>query len=302
MSKTFVIGREVQRALDREAPIVALESSLISHGPPPPHNIEVAKRSEQLLRDRGVTPATVAILEGQVHVGLSAGQIEWLASHPTLPKANLSNVAILLGSRESGACTVSATITLAAEAKIRVVATGGIGGVHREAEQSMDISSDVVALARCPVVVVSAGAKAILDLPRTLQALKTHGVPVLGWKTDEFPAFYSRSSGCRLEKRVDSVEEISQVFGDLHDLRLPCGVLVANPVTAEDEIATAEIAPLIEATLEEARSKGIHGMALTPFLLARLEGLSESRILKANLSLIENNVKLAAEIARALCD
>ncbi len=300
MKETLVIREEVREALSRGAPVVALESSLICQGLPPPNNVEIAQKSERLLRDQGVIPATVAILEGKAHVGLSDQQLRWLADQPNVSKANLSNLAILLGSGQTGACTVSATIALASEAGIRVMATGGIGGVHRGAEESMDISSDLVALARCPMVVVSAGVKAVLDLPKTLESLETHGVSVVGWRTDEFPAFYSRTSGCRLETQVDQVREIAQVFGRLRDLRLPGGVLVANPVPAEAEIPASEIQPWIDAALEEAQAAGVRGKALTPFLLSRLEQLSGGRTLQANLAVIENNVKLAAEIARAM--
>jgi len=300
MKDIFVIQEEVRESLAKKAPIVALESSLISQGLPPPHNLEVARRSERLLREQGVTPATVAILEGKAHIGLSDNQLEWLAEHPDVPKANLSNLAVLLGCGENGACTVSGTVTLAAEVGIQVMATGGIGGVHRDAEQTMDISSDLIALARCPVVVVSAGAKAVLDLPKTLEALETYGVPVLGWRTEEFPAFYCRTSGCRPQKQVNDVLDISQVFGGLRDLGLSSGVLVANPIPAKDEIPASQLEPWMEAALEKARAEGVRGKALTPFLLSRLEHLSGGRTLQANLAVIENNVKLAAEIARAL--
>lgn len=298
----LVMDEKVRRAVQREEPVVALESSLICQGLPFPHNLDIARKSERLLEEQGVTPATVAILEGKAHIGLTDEQLRWLAEHPEVPKANLANLAILLGCGENGACTVSATVSLAAEAGIRVMATGGIGGVHREAEQSMDISGDVVALARCPIIVVSAGAKAVLDLPKTLEAFETYGVPVVGWKTDEFPAFYSRTSGCRLETKVEQVQEISRIFGRLRGLRFPGGVLVANPVPAEAEIPASEIEPWIEAALEEARAEGARGKALTPYLLSRLEQLSAGRTLETNLAIIENNVRLAAEIARALAD
>jgi len=300
MPSPLFVSKEVEQALEQARPVVALESSLISQGLPRPCNLEIALRSEALLRREGVTPATVAILDGRAHVGLSEQQIERLAEHDEIAKVNLCNLPALLAKSESGACTVAGTLWPASKAGVRVMATGGIGGVHRDVAHSMDISSDLTALARYPMVVVSAGIKSVLALAETLEVLETLGVPVVGWKTSELPAFYCRASGCRLEMRVDSAEEVAAIERNAHAMGYPGAILVMNPIPVEDEIPRVEIEPWIEQALQTATESGVRGKALTPFLLSRLEQLSGRRTLEANLALIENNVRRAAEIAKCV--
>jgi pseudouridine-5'-phosphate glycosidase len=294
------ISPEVEFALKESRPVVALESSLICQGLPEPENLEIALSSEAILRGHNVVPATIAILEGKAHIGLSEEQIRWLAAHREISKANLANLAAILAQGQSGACTVSATLTLAARAGIQVMATGGIGGVHRDADRTFDLSSDLTALAQCPLMVVCAGAKAILALPQTLEALETLGVQVAGWKTSRLPAFYSRDSGCALELRFDSERQAVELYRAQRALDLPQGLLIGNPIPEEMEIPREEIEPWIEQALQQARRENIQGKALTPFLLSRLKQLSGNRTLRANLALIENNVRLAAALAREM--
>jgi pseudouridine-5'-phosphate glycosidase len=293
------ISPEVTLALKENRPIVALESSLICQGLPEPENLEVALASEAILRGHNVVPATIALLEGKAHIGLSEEQIRWLAAHREIPKANLANLAAILAQGRSGACTVSATLTLAARTGIQVMATGGIGGVHRDAERTFDLSCDLTALAQCPLIVVCAGAKAILALPQTLEALETLGVPVAGWKTSQLPAFYSRDSGCALELRFDSERQAVELYRTQRALDLPQGLLIGNPIPEEMEIP-ARKSSLDRTGATTAQRENIHGKALTPFLLSRLKQLSGDRTLRANLALIENNVRLAAALAREM--
>lgn len=300
LSTPIDISPEVTLALQENRPVVALESSLICQGLPEPENLEIALASEAILRGHNVVPATIAILEGKARLGLSEEQIRWLAAHREIPKVNLANLAATLAQGQSGACTVSATLTLAARAGIQVMATGGIGGVHRDADRSFDLSSDLTALAQCPLMVVCAGAKAILALPQTLEALETLGVPVAGWKTSRLPAFYSRDSGCALELRFDSKRQAVDLYRAQRALNLPQGLLIGNPIPEAVEIPREEIEPWIEQALEQAQRENIHGKAMTPFLLSRLKQLSGDRTLRANLALIENNVRLAAALAREM--
>jgi len=300
LSPLVEISPEVELARKENRPVVALESSLICQGLPEPENLEIALASEAILRGHNVVPATIAILDGKAHIGLSEEQLRWLAAHRGIPKANLANLAATLAQGQSGACTVSATLTLAARTGIRVMATGGIGGVHRDADRSFDLSCDLTALAQCPLIVVCAGAKAILALPQTLEALETLGVPVAGWKTSRLPAFYSRDSGCALELRCDSERQVVDLYRAQRALHLPQGLLIGNPIPPEMEIPREEIKPWIEQALQQARRENIHGKALTPFLLSRLRQLSGARTLHVNLALIENNVRLAAALAREM--
>jgi len=242
----------------------------------------------------------IAILEGKAHIGLSEEQIRWLAAHREIPKANLANLAAILAQGQSGACTVSATLTLAARAGIQVMATGGIGGVHRDADRSFDLSCDLTALAQCPLIVVCAGAKSILDLPSTLEMLETMGVPVLGYGTDEFPAFFSRSSGFKTSARVDSPQEVANFARAHWDIGMPSAILVCQPIAEEDEIPREEIDPIEKQASREAQEQKISGQALTPFLLQRVNELTNGKSMRANLAFLLNNAHLAAQIAKLM--
>jgi pseudouridine-5'-phosphate glycosidase len=291
---------EVRQALQQGRPVVALESTIISHGMPWPQNVDTALRVEAEVRRQGAVPATIAVLEGRLTAGLDRSQLEALGRlGPAAAKASRRDLAVLVARRETGATTVAATMIVAHAAGIRVFATGGIGGVHRGAETSFDISADLPELARTPVAVVCAGAKAILDLPLTLQWLETHGVPVLGHGTDELPAFYSRSSGLPVDRRLDSPAEIAAVLRAQWALGLG-GVLVANPIAPEHEIPREAIEALIAQALHEAHEQQIGGALLTPFLLDRLREITEGRSLAANIELVVANARLAAQVAVAL--
>ncbi len=279
-------------------PIVALESTVISHGLPYPANLETAKRLEQVVREAGAEPRTIAVLKGKVKVGLTDEELEYLARAKGVRKISRRDLPISVGLGQDGATTVAGTMYLAARAGIAVFATGGIGGVHRG--HPFDVSADLQELARTPVVVVCAGAKAILDLPATLEVLETMGVPVLGYRTDEFPAFYSRESGLPVDQRVESPEEVAAVYHAQRALGLPTGMLVTVPAPEEAEVPCEEIEPAIGQAVAEADEGGIKGKALTPFLLARISELTGGRSLRANLALLENNARVAAEIAKAI--
>ncbi len=291
------LGLEVQQALAEGQPVVALESALITHGFAYPANLEITQRMAAVVRAEGAVPAVIGIWRGQPWVGLDEEQIEALAGDRMALKVSVRDLPLTALRALNGGTTVAATMVLAARAGLQVFATGGIGGVHRGHPE--DVSADLPALATTPLIVVCAGAKAILDLPRTLEFLETWGVPVLGWETDEFPAFYSRSSGLRLDQRVQGPEEVAQVYRAQRALRLSTGLLVAAPVPAADEIPATEVLPLIEQAVAEAEAQGIRGKALTPFLLARLVTLSAERTRCANESLLLNNARIAAWIARA---
>lgn len=280
--------------------MLALESTIIAHGMPYPQNLEFAREAEQIALEHGVEPATIAILDGEVCIGLDKLQLERLARGEGVAKVATRDLAAVLASGQSGATTVSATMVLARKAGIQVFATGGIGGVHRGAELTGDISADLTELSRTRLIVVSAGAKAILDLPRTLEMLETLSVPVLGYRTDEFPAFYSRGSGVPIPRRVESAGEIAAIFNQQWALELSSALLVANPISAQEEIAASEIDELVNAGMAAACSAGISGPRLTPFLLQFIVDRTGGRSLKANRSLALNNIRLGAEIALAL--
>ncbi|MBL8171732.1 MAG: pseudouridine-5'-phosphate glycosidase [Acidobacteria bacterium] len=281
-------------------PRVALESTVIAHGLPAPHNLETARACETEVRAAGALPATIGILAGRPVIGLSEAEVAELASRQDVAKVNLANLAHVIAAEKWGATTVAGTLHLAQAAGIRVFATGGIGGVHRGAGDSFDISADLQALARYPVVTVCAGAKAILDLPKTLEVLETLGVPVVGYQTSELPAFYSRTSGLPLDLRADSAAEIARLAATHWQLGFTTGVLVVNPVPQADEVPAAEIKDAIEEALLTAAAQGVSGKAVTPFLLARIAARTEGRALRANISLLRNNARLAGEIACAL--
>ncbi len=293
------VSGEVAAALASGRPVVALESTILAHGMPWPRNLETATAIEGDLRAAGVVPATIAILDGRLRVGLGAAELERLARGAGIAKASRRDVAALVARRESGATTVAATMMLAAMAGIRVFATGGIGGVHRGVEATMDVSADLYELARTPVATVCAGAKSILDIPRTLELLESLGVPVIGYRSDDFPAFYARSSGCRVDRRCDTAAEIAALLAAQFRLGLG-GVLVANPVPAKDALDAAAMEAEIASAVRAAADAGVSGHALTPFLLGRLNAATGGRSLEANIALVRNNAALAGEIARAL--
>ena len=293
---------EVAEASAAGAPIVALESTIITHGMPFPQNLETARRVEDTVRAAGAVPATIAVMGGAIHAGLDAATLETLARTPDALKLSRADLAACLAAGRTGATTVAATMICAHLAGIEVFATGGIGGVHRGAEDSFDISADLHELAQTPVTVVAAGAKAILDLPKTLEVLETLGVPVIAYGQDEFPAFWSRSSGLPAPLRMDSAAEIAAAHALKARLGLKGGQLVANPIPEADELPRAVILPHIEAALAEADAKGIAAKAVTPFLLQRVYELTGGRSLTANIALVLNNARLAAGIARALIE
>ncbi|WP_340119353.1 pseudouridine-5'-phosphate glycosidase [Pelagibius sp. 7325] len=290
---------EVREALAAGEPVVALESTIITHGMPAPRNLETARAVEAAVRDGGAAPATIAILDGRISVGLDAEDLERLAAEQDVAKVSRADLPAVLAGGGAGSTTVAATMICADLAGIRVFATGGIGGVHRGADQSFDVSADLQELGRTPVAVVCAGAKAILDLPKTLEVLETLGVPVIGYGTDDLPAFYSRSCGLKAPLRRDTAAAIAAVMAAKWELGLGGGLVIANPVPEGHDIPAAAIATHIDAALAEAAAQGIQGKAVTPFLLARLEQLTGGASLEANIALVLNNARLAAEIAVA---
>ena len=294
------ITDEVKDALDAGRPVVALESTIISHGFPYPANVETARECERIAREEGVVPATVAVIGGRLAVGLSDDEIERLGSERSTPKASRRDLPLLIARGSDGATTVAGTMAVSAMAGISVFATGGIGGVHRGAERTFDISADLEELARTSLAVVSAGAKSVLDIGLTLEYLETRGVPVLGYQTDAFPAFYTRDSGFAVDARFDTPEEIASVLRAKWETGLAGGVVVANPIPEEHALDGAEIEGIIEAALTEARETGVRGRAITPFLLARIHELTGGASEDANKALVWSNVRLASKIATAL--
>ncbi len=294
----FQLSPEITRALNLGAPIVALESTVITHGLPRPQNLELARDMEKQIREHDATPATVALLDGKIRIGLSDEELVRLSESESTLKVSHRDFATAIVKKADGGTTVAGTMFAARMAGIHVFATGGIGGVHKES--SFDISTDLRSLAEIPMIVVCAGAKAILDLPATLEYLETLGVPVVGYQTDEFPAFYSRESGLNVSARLDSPKEIAD-FAKAHwDLGMKGGVLVANPIPEKESISKSKLEPMIAKASAEAIQQGIHGQALTPFLLGRISELTKGKSLKANLALLLNNARLAAEIAKEM--
>jgi pseudouridine-5'-phosphate glycosidase len=292
------IQSEVQNALHAGSPVVALESALISHGLPYPKNVETAQALEKAVRENGALPATIAIIEGKIRVGLTEGELERLATQQGVRKVSRRDLPIAVGWGEEGATTVAATMCVAALAGIEVMATGGIGGVHRG--QPFDVSADLPELAQTRVAVVCSGAKSILDLPLTLEWLETHGVPILGYGTGEFPAFYSRESGLPVDARVDTPEEAAGIVRTKWELGLEGGVLVTVPVPQEAELPRELAEKAIERALAAAEGQGIVGKALTPFLLSQIVRITEGRSMAANVALLKNNAAVAARIVGAL--
>lgn len=290
---------EVAAARDAGRPIVALESTIITHGMPYPQNLEMARAVEAAVREAGAVPATIALMGGRIHVGLTDAALEELAQATGVMKVSRADLAVCLTTGRTGATTVAATMICAALAGIRVFATGGIGGVHRGVERTMDVSADLTELAATPVTVVSAGAKAILDIPRTFEMLETLGVPVIAVGQDAIPAFWSRDSGLPAPLRLDDPAEIAAAARMRRALGIPGGQLVVNPIPAEAEIPRAEMIPVVDAALAEAEAQGIAAKAVTPFLLDRIFALTEGRSLQANIALVLSNARLAARIAAA---
>lgn len=300
MHSFLSIHDEVAEALYSKKPVVALESTIIAHGMPYPQNVETALKVEQVIRENGAIPATIACLNGKIQVGLSSAQLEELATSKNVLKLSRRDLPIAISQKRIGATTVAATMIGAEMAGIKIFATGGIGGVHRGVEQTGDVSADLQELGMTSVAVVSAGAKAILDIPRTLEYLETMGVPVLGFQSDFFGAFYSRSSGIPVEMRMDTPQEIADFLNAKWNLGLKGGVLISNPIPEEYEIPHEAIEPVIKMAVAYAEKQGINGKRLTPFLLGKIKEVTEGKSLDANISLVLSNAALAARVSSCL--
>lgn len=295
-----ILSPEVAAALAAQKPVVALESTIIAHGMAYPANVETALAVEQVVRDHGAIPVTIAVMGGKLKAGLSREEIERFGQEgPGIMKVSVRDLSFVAGRGLDGATTVAATMRIAAMAGIPVFATGGMGGVHRGAGENFDISADLTEMTQSNVALVTAGAKAILDLPLTLERLETDGVPVIGYGTGEFPAFYSRSSGLKVPMRADSAAEVAEIMRSKWELGLTGAIIVANPIPEQDEIPASEIEPVIVEALAEAQRLGIFGKDVTPFLLGEIVKATKGRSLQANIALVRNNAKVAAEIAVA---
>ncbi len=291
-------SNEVAKAIAAGKPVVALESTIIAHGMPFPQNLDMAQNVEAVIRDNGAVPATIAVVDGELCAGLDAAALEHFArTGPSIMKVSTRDLPFVVARKMTGATTVASTMRIAAMAGIPVFATGGMGGVHRGAERSFDVSADLIEFAQSNVAVVTAGAKAILDLALTLEVLETHGVPVVGFGTDEFPAFYSRISGHRLTLRCDTAAEVAAMMRAKWDMGLRGGIVVANPIPVVAEIPAADIELHVVAALKEAEKQGVKGKDVTPFMLKRITEITAGRSLKANISLVLNNAEVAAKIA-----
>jgi pseudouridine-5'-phosphate glycosidase len=296
----YVCAEEVAQALARGGPVVALETTVVTHGLPHPAGVAAASALENEIRQGGATPATIGILRGAIRLGLTSADLHELATAPDIAKVNLSNLAATVAAGRPGATTVAATMFAAHAKGIRVFSTGGIGGVHRDASITGDVSADLTALSRIPIAVVCAGAKAILDLPRTVEMLETLGVPVFGLQTNEFPAFYRRSSGLPVDSRMDTIAELAAAVRAHFALGLGAGVLIANPIPASDELPAETHERALETALSDAERQGVRGRSVTPFLLERLRALSQGESVRANLALLTNNARVAAQLAKAI--
>ena len=302
LNKYLDVSPEVAEAVAAGKPVVALESTIISHGMPYPQNVETALKVESIIRENGAVPATIAILGGRLKAGLTPEEIEYLGKKGhEVTKASRRDLAVLVSKGADGATTVTTTMMIAYMAGIRIFATGGIGGVHRGAETTMDISADLEELASTPVMVVCAGAKSILDLGLTLEYLETHGVPVIGYGTKELPAFYTRKSGFAVDYELDSPAELAAAFKASQDMGLKGGMLVTNPIPEEFSMDPAVINKAIDEAIAEANAQGIHGKESTPFLLAKVKELTGGDSLDSNIQLVFNNARLAAQTAAELC-
>lgn len=299
-SQFITYTEEVRQALENNQPIVALETTIISHGMPYPQNIEMAKEVEQIIRDNGAVPATIGFLDGQIKIGLNEDELLEFATNQSVAKVSRRDLPYILSSGKIGAATVAATMIGAQLAGIQIFATGGIGGVHREGEITWDVSADLLELAQTNVAVVCAGCKSILDIGRTLEYLETHGVPVVGYQTSEFPSFYSRQSGCGVDFRLESPDEVATMLQMKWTLGLNGGAVITNPIPEVDALDHQEIERFILQALQEANHQGITGKQVTPFLLAKVKELTGGKSLQANIALVKHNAKLAAQIAVAM--
>ncbi|MFJ8262568.1 pseudouridine-5'-phosphate glycosidase [Rummeliibacillus sp. NPDC094406] len=300
MQQYIELSAEVQKGKEQGLPIVALESTIISHGMPYPQNVQTAREVEQILRDNGCVPATIALIDGKIKIGLSDEELEMFGNAKNVAKASRRDIGYLLATKQTGATTVAATMIAAELAGIELFVTGGIGGVHRGAETTMDISADLEELATTKVGVVCAGAKSILDIGLTLEYLETKGVPVIGYGTNELPAFYTRQSGFDVNFRLDTPQEVADMLRTKWNLNLHGGAVIANPIPEKEALDHDFITDIIEKALTEATEKHIHGKEVTPFLLGKVKELTEGTSLEANIALVKNNALIGAQIAKAL--
>ena len=296
-TKYLSVTPEIQAALAEGRPVVALESTILSHGMPYPENLEFSHKVEEIIRAEGAIPATTAIIGGKLKVGLNSEELELMCRAENVGKVSRRDVAVYLSEGLTGATTVATTMMIAELAGIHVFATGGIGGVHRGAETTMDISADLQELAHTSVAVVCAGAKSLLDIPKTLEYLETMGVPVLGMGTEDFPAFYCRRSGCKVDRKIDTVEEMARILHTKWDAGIQGGVVIGNPIPKEYELDFDEMEKVINRALEAAKAEGIHGKDTTPFLLAHIKDYTKGVSLASNLQLAYNNARTAARIS-----
>ena len=299
LGKWMDISEEIQNSIKENGSVVALESTIISHGMPFPQNLETALEVESFIRKEGALPATIAVIEGRIKIGLSNLELEQFAQGTKTVKVSSRDLPLAISQKQDGGTTVAATMICARMAGISIFVTGGIGGVHRGSEKTMDISGDLMELARTNVAVVCAGIKSILDIPRTLEYLETQGVPVIGYRTDEFPAFYTTTSGYSVQSRINTAEEIARCMKVKWELGLEGGMVIANPVLREDAMDEEVIEEAITRSLKEASEKGIDGKAVTPFLLERISQLTDGESLKTNIALVCNNALVGAKIASA---
>ncbi|WP_077329520.1 pseudouridine-5'-phosphate glycosidase [Virgibacillus siamensis] len=297
MKEYLSLSAEVQRAKEQGKPVVALESTIISHGMPYPQNVQTAREVEQIIRDYGAVPATIAILDGKIKIGLDDQELEDFGNSEGVAKASRRDLPYLLATKQKGATTVAATMICAELAEVNIFVTGGIGGVHRGAETSMDISADLEELAKTNVAVVCAGAKSILDLGLTMEYLETKGVPVVGYQTDVLPAFFTRTSEFPVNFRLDDAETVAGTLRAKWDLKLQGGAVIANPIPEEYAMNEADISAVIDTALNEAEANNISGKEVTPFLLAKVTELTDGKSLEANIALVKHNAKIGAQIA-----
>ena len=297
MNEYLEFSKEVQEAIKNELPIVALESTIISHGMPYPQNIEMAERCEDIVRENGAVPATIAIMDGKIKIGLSKEELNRLATAKNVAKVSRRDFAAVIAEGEIGATTVASTMICAEMAEIKFFVTGGIGGVHRGFEETMDVSADLEELCKTNVNVICAGAKSILDIPRTLEYLETKGVPVIGYKTDQLPAFFTRESGLKLAIRKDSLNEIAQLINAKDALELSGGTVIANPISEDDQLDKDYIDSIINEAIESANEEGISGKEMTPFLLSKIVDKTNGKSLEANISLVFNNADIGSKLA-----
>ncbi len=297
LSKYLDVREDVQAAIEKGEAVVALESTIISHGMPYPRNVETALMCEKIISDQGAVPATIGIIKGRIKVGLTLEEVEYMGKEQGIIKASRRDLPFIVAGKADGATTVAATMIIAALAGIKVFATGGIGGVHRGAQETYDISADLQELAKTSVAVVCAGAKSILDIGLTLEYLETFGIPVVGFKTDDFPAFYTRKSGYGVDYRIDSAVELARAIKTKWELGLEGGVVIGNPIPPEHELDSEKITKAIADAVIEAEAKGIKGKETTPFLLGKVLEITEGKSLDANIELVYNNSGLAADLA-----